>query len=639
MNSLFALVRRRTANSPSLLVALVLAVYQGCYAFSYFPMTEGWFAAYGALIRSGAVPYRDFSLLLPPLYPLQIALIQSLLGESLVVCRAIGVIVTCGIGVSLFEIVRRFFSPWISAAACVAATIYYQSGVAFIGYDFTQFLTLEVLLAVLMLLKQIENEVDGPGSTRFLEASPSFFAGLFLAAAVLTKQSNGGVAALVMTASFATVLVATKKRHETLRRLAQLFLGGLSLLLPIVLWLGSRGALSNFFQQVVSDAVSAKGGKQQVFEGWVAELFGGQYARHVVELLSDVFPLALCSLGPTALLFRYGSGPESTAERMRSFLKSTRLRQADLRLGLSWLGGLLMVVVITRWFGFLFSDALRHHASLAYENIVRFSFHLYLGGVGFALGRVVLNPSVTGAQGVLLFALGVGLAIGNGTSGGLSEISAFLALAMGGAFLVTFGAPLVVPSLIPIGMSLLLSALLVERKFERPYAWWSVNTEDVRGALACIESDDALDGLCMEPEKYEKLGAVVRAIQSRSGMDDAVYVFPHMPIFNILSRRRPFHNLVVSWFDFTGSRAAQELLTGLTNDPPKVLLLARLPRDVFESHERLFNAGKPCVQRAIVYAVDKLSAEGRLSLIETSEIDGLRLEVYSRVDSLTPSKP
>lgn len=48
----------------------------------FFPITEGWFSTYGAMIRDGAVPYRDFPLLLTPLYPFFIALLQMLAGES-----------------------------------------------------------------------------------------------------------------------------------------------------------------------------------------------------------------------------------------------------------------------------------------------------------------------------------------------------------------------------------------------------------------------------------------------------------------------------------------------------------------------------------------------------------------------------
>ena len=48
-----------------------LAIYQILYVNAFYPITEGWFSEYAHLIRTGAVPYRDFSLLLTPLYPVK----------------------------------------------------------------------------------------------------------------------------------------------------------------------------------------------------------------------------------------------------------------------------------------------------------------------------------------------------------------------------------------------------------------------------------------------------------------------------------------------------------------------------------------------------------------------------------------
>ena len=127
-------------------------LYQTLYVNSFFPITEGWFSEYAYLIRIGMMPYSDFSLLLPPLYPLQIAAFQSVFGEGLLPLHYLGIVLTGLIGFVLFDILKQLFNGWISAISAAVTMIYYQSGNAFIGYDFTQFLTLYVLLASSCLL-------------------------------------------------------------------------------------------------------------------------------------------------------------------------------------------------------------------------------------------------------------------------------------------------------------------------------------------------------------------------------------------------------------------------------------------------------------------------------------------------------
>ena len=141
--------------AAGLFLCIALISYQLFYVLQYFPITEGWFSAYAWLIREGNIPYRDFSLLMPPLYPLEIAFIQSIFGDQLWILRLFGVAIVCGIGLALWGILIRFFNIWIAAFSVAIATIYYQSGNAFIGYDFTQVLTLNLLLFVFVFVFNI----------------------------------------------------------------------------------------------------------------------------------------------------------------------------------------------------------------------------------------------------------------------------------------------------------------------------------------------------------------------------------------------------------------------------------------------------------------------------------------------------
>ena len=123
---------------------------------------------------------------------------------------------------------------------------------------------------------------------------------------------------------------------------------------------------------------------------------------------------------------------------------------------------------------------------------------------------------------------------------------------------------------------------------------------------------------------------LVNTIKAGSSPNDRLYVFPHLPIFNLLSQRLPYQNAVVSWFDFSSQTQILGIITGIHREPPQLLLIARLSVEVFEAHERLFNNSKLLPQRYILDAVDDQVKKGKLYLIETEVIEGLKLELYKR---------
>lgn len=133
------------------------------------------------------------------------------------------------------------------------------------------------------------------------------------------------------------------------------------------------------------------------------------------------------------------------------------------------------------------------------------------------------------------------------------------------------------------------------------------------------------------PEKYTALSKLLSAMQDASSSNSELYVFPHMPIFNLMSGLLPYKNLVVSWFDFTSQERAKNITADLLQDPPQLTLIARLPIEVFEGHERLFNHSLQSEQRNIVAAIDELARVGRIKLIETAYVDGLQLDLYQKI--------
>src|SRR5262245_13372214 len=103
-----------------------LLVYNLLFFNRYFPVTEGWFSLYARLIRAGQMPYRDFCLFLPPLYPLQLAAFSGIFGDEFIALRAAGVLVMLGMAWVVYALFARWFPPFAAAFASLLALVYYQ---------------------------------------------------------------------------------------------------------------------------------------------------------------------------------------------------------------------------------------------------------------------------------------------------------------------------------------------------------------------------------------------------------------------------------------------------------------------------------------------------------------------------------
>ena len=296
---------------------------------------------------------------------------------------------------------------------------------------------------------------------------------------------------------------------------------------------------------------------------------------------------------------------------------------------IAFIGLSLLLFSIWKKYPFI-NDKWISDGHLIYSFAITFSTHLYILGSLVMIGAILYSPSLKKSKILVLFFLGLGLIIGSGTSAGLSEISAFLGVAIITAFLMQISVTTPISALIPIFSSLLLCLYLFNLKLQSPYSWWSVRADNVRG-LSCADSSGILKGICIDPKKYKEIMDLVGKIQESSSSKDKLYVFPHMPIFNLLSNRLPFDNAVVTWFDFTSQNLLNTLSEDLSVDPPTVLLIARLPNEVFEGHERLFNKSIPGKQREIISVIDKLSKENIIKLIYKTNIDNIELELYKKI--------
>ena len=238
---------------------VVLFAYNLIFFNKYFPLTEGWFSVYGELIRRGHIPYVDFHLILPPLYPSIIALIFKVFGNDFIILRIIGIFLIFLIASMVFLLMSRLFPVYIASIIAITGVIYYQSGTAHITYDFIQLFTAFVLISTYSICLSTDvkkSTYENRAST--VHSSYLIIAGIFCALAILTKQSNGLVLLLLLSLSVLLINLKNGFNHP-IRAVGAFSLGVCVPIVVLILWLYSNDALFAFVSQTFIGASKSKG--------------------------------------------------------------------------------------------------------------------------------------------------------------------------------------------------------------------------------------------------------------------------------------------------------------------------------------------------------------------------------------------
>jgi phosphate/sulfate permease len=229
----------------------------------------------------------------------------------------------------------------------------------------------------------------------------------------------------------------------------------------------------------------------------------------------------------------------------------------------------------------------------------------------------------------ILIIIEIGMFFGNGTSAGLSEISAFLGFAYFLGYLLSLPNVKVLSSLFVSLLSLCLITFLVAYKFDKPYSWWYVSTDRVQNSTNESRQPD-LKGILLNSKASEDIDQIVNTIRFNSAPNDDVFVFPNIQGLYSLSNRMPKSKVIVSWFDFLPDQVAIEEADRLIRHPPKLIVDFDMPEVVWEAHERLFRNGKVIGQRAIKKSILELTSNNmQFKLIYRKKLtDGCQISIW-----------
>lgn len=571
--------RKKRLWIPALIVFAVCAVYAGILSTRGMPPTEGWYSHYAYLMNEeGAVPYRDFELLFPPLYAYLIAFFCRIFGYEIIALRILGVIIYALTGLFAYLIFEKLTGKPIFAALAGLLTVsILQSEIVQIFYDYIRFMDLAIYASIYFWLVALV-KLRKVGKVHFLE--PSVLLGAFFAVlASMFKQSSGLIFLLYCLIFLLFAFLVFPKRNQYLKMM------GASLIVialcygVMVLGLRSQGALEQYLYYNFNAAVSAKGGSLlMVLFGW---LIRADLSIWLI-LLGLVGVLALGGLffGLYKLKERY---PADKSESVLP-LKTQIIIGTAAFLVLLTVASILYSPLNVLWFGNQKKFATFLVATVCFATI----------SILAIVRRIQKKEPPEGAETLCFFSGCVFIiAFAVCTSGGLADSQ--IALGYG------FFAMLILSLLkfkksqwVALGLAVLMlfnTGLGFERKIRTMYAWWGLDT----GSLA--EQTEVADVPYLSHIKMSKRYArmyegVYQSVQERSGEEEGIFVFPHMPVLYLLCDRPQATNMANVWFDVTTDAGVIADIDVIREKKPRVIVACMIDDYVINSHEKSFRQGE-----------------------------------------------
>ena len=602
------------ARSARLVGALAVALAMFAFLLPWYRSflgitTDGWFFFFAEQVLAGKTPYRDFFLFAPPLHVFELAGLIRLFGESVIAVHVAGLLQRAMLAVLLYLWLQRTYRMEAALVAAVTAVVvftcdnadtvfFYHQDAAFWGVAAGLAATLHLEAA---LRAKTSRPVWGLG----------LLSGFLVGLCFLSKQTVGLGMTVAVPTLIAIAVGSVRGAKMGLRQLLP-FAAGWSVPVAMVWgWLALRGALPAHFDQVFLRA-SSKGSLDQVLPRTFLAAFSKPYLGFaaLIAILLIVMVVFL-----PRLLAGYRSRPDAPS-----------LRLAGLGFG-------LMLAVLLGQYALSFPRALRYVAvygallfplaagaglfvrALRAPLQLRDAQRLLLAGVSFSMAYMF---SLSWPAWEAMVVPGLGFLLAEAIDGKAGESKA------------RSGIPAAV-----IALSLFLVGLSAMDRLENPFQWGEWREPPTSSATS-RSAQPALAGIRMSQSTAAFVDTVTDQILRYSRPGDPVFIFPHMPLFYVLSQREPPTFAYVHWFDVAPDYIAANDAQTLLASRPAVLVNYELSAAEWAINEREFRGGRPAGQRLIRQAIASLGSSPDYRIVKeiAAPLTGRRVTVWARHDRI-----
>ena len=595
-----------------ILVVLTTGSFSYIMSVRSYPIAEGWYSAYAmAMNEQGAVPYKDFELLFTPTYTYIIALFTKIFGYELMSLRIFGVIIFVTIAVLMYVLFSKLFESWSIGTVCaITSAMYFQSSVAQVFYDYIRFLDMSVYLSAILIIIFIRQYLKGEEFHKGISFKISAV-GILAAVCFLVKQNSGAmIIAYVLCLLIGLTAISDRKKILIKNTINYIICAAIPFGLTAA-FMAKNGILDLFFEKTTTSAISSKGGMSQVLFGWIPR---------TLEITIDYFAECFCLLAVVAVCYLISRKSRDKAENVKT---------AAILFGAAAFAAVFVI--------FRFRE-LTSRLNDLYDNepIIYALFFVTVILFIIELAVVIINRK---DKEYLMFRLplfatmGMAIALNYGvaTSGGLSagQTAMNLDVIIGLVLYLSkgkYGIPAVATTLT---FSIFLTTGIMAFKYEKPYYWWQLQEGDVRDATYELDIP-YLRGIKVTQNTYEGINKIYSGITENSEPGDSVFIFPHAPVFYMVTERFPDTYTYVQWYDVSSDRAVARDVQTLCQDPPKVIVHIHVPENVTNAQEANFRDGRPSGLRLMDQALTALENGGGYTNTDHFDIQTYSVDIYVR---------
>ena len=135
-----------------------------------------------------------------------------------------------------------------------------------------------------------------------------------------------------------------------------------------------------------------------------------------------------------------------------------------------------------------------------------------------------------------------------------------------------------------------------------PYTWhgWTSTGLNNSKTVYTKSKIDDLMGFIFDVDTEEAYENILESIESYTSHEDKVFNFPHIPLFNILTKRDTGMDVVAYYFDVCPDDLAKKGAVKLKNNPPKIVIWEEFRDDEWKLLEHVFRADGRSGQRDIL---------------------------------------
>ena len=591
-----------------ILTLMIYFAFQFLYFNRFLPIQEGWFVEYAKQVQLGKVIYKDFHVFTPPIYPFIFSWISDQFGYSVIVFRYYGLVERSLLVATIYLIFTQVVSPYRATMLSLIGLFIYTSNTNDVIYSYYQLVAVFAFASAYSLILYYKN-----GNNLAV-----ILAGMFSGLAFLTKQSTGvlvptALLLMMVAIGFSRVLPGKK----TLASLLQFIAGLLIPIASVLAYLLYLNALGAYWDQVFRGAAS-KGGLLHILFGFWGHMLGPEQM-----FLIGVF-----------FLFIYAISVKS--ERITMMVP--RLSRWIDEMKVSWLifGIMLSVCVLN-------TPLLMKHPDL-YSKVnaiyIEYSFFHYklklvFVVVFFTAGLVcyyfykAIVKTIT-AQEVPIAIISVcsfAFMYSHGFSGLIEPHAAVIGAGLLFGWLLEIPLPLnQLKKALVYSLMIVIVGLAGFEKLSRMYSWWGWDEGNVWEAKFEPETP-LLKGFFLNRNKVEILDGVTKAIRQYSGEADAIYTFPHMPLFYLLADRKHDTFSAVHYFDVCSDALAISDAKIIRMIKPKVIVIMYFPESAWKQHEDIFRGGRRSGQRDIMELVDRFKHNGEYKSVLRYSASGYNYEI------------